>query len=263
MQTACHKFNTHSTSWSAPGLDLLLIRLQSIIEQSFVVAADLGKKWQGIVAMISVIDMGLGNLGSVIQAFQRVGCNVLITNSSIAVSSASAIVLPGVGAFGDGMKMLRKMHLISPLSEHVAAGKPLLGICLGMQLLARSSDEHGYHEGLGFIPGIVERLKSTGPDCRVPNIGWSDVIVHRKNSWLYKNSTEESIYYFAHSYFLRCDDANDVVATIDYGGAPITAAVERGNLLGVQFHPEKSLDAGLQVLAAFVNYVHYSAREVA
>lgn len=190
-----------------------------------------------------MVDMGVSNIRSVAEAFRRVGAEVEVTSSSEQAAEAEALVLPGVGAFGDGMASLREQGLVDPIRRHVANGKPLLGICLGMQLLADESEEHGRSEGLGLVPGRVRRLAPTAPGLRVPNIGWCDV--------RFRDGREDCLY-FAHSFHLECRDEQDVAGTIEYGG-PVVAAVERGRVLGLQFHPEKSQDAGLEVLARFLS----------
>lgn len=207
--------------------------------------------------MIAMIDMGVGNLGSVLQAFRRIGTPVTVTTAPADVASARAVILPGVGAFGDGMACLKQHGLIEPLREHALAGKPLLGICLGMQLLAETSEEHGHHEGLGLVRGRVVRLSPTDRTCRVPNMGWCDVRLENLRSVLFTGLSRSETFYFAHSYHLECDDRADVAATLSYGSARVTAAVEAGCLFGVQFHPEKSQDAGFLILAAFVNHVRH------
>lgn len=152
------------------------------------------------------------------------------------LADAAGVVLPGVGAFGDGMAALRRQGLVEALRRHAATGRPLLGICLGMQLLADSSEEHGLHAGLGIVPGRVRRLAPDDPSLRVPNIGWCDV--------------DSASYYFAHGFHMVPDDPADAAQVFDYGG-PVVAAVRRGSVAGVQYHPEKSQDAGLEALAAF------------
>jgi glutamine amidotransferase len=205
--------------------------------------------------MIVMIDMGVGNLQSVRQAFDRLGTAVLVTTDAADLTGAEAVILPGVGAFGDGMASLSRHGLIEPLRQHAAAGKPFLGICLGMQLLAGSSEEHGRHQGLGLVPGRVTRLTPTDRTCRIPNMGWCDVAVQNPRSVLFAGLDRGETFYFAHSFHLICDDPADVAATLDYSSARVTAAVQRGNLFGVQFHPEKSQDAGFHILAAFVSRV--------
>lgn len=196
--------------------------------------------------MLTAIDIRVSNLESVLQGFKRVGAQVAVTDDPGALQNAHALVLPGVGGFGDGMARLHELGLVEPLRAHVGAGKPLLGICLGMQLLASTGDEHGPSEGLGVVPGRVVRLTPKDPELRVPNMGWNDVAVVRPGLL----PPDGESYYFAHSYHLVPDDPEDILATLDYGGA-IVAAVARGSAYGMQFHPEKSQDAGLDALAAF------------
>jgi glutamine amidotransferase len=187
--------------------------------------------------VLIIVDIGLSNIGSVRQALSRVGAQSMTASSAGELEGAGAVILPGVGAFGDGMAALRAQGLVEPLRKHAAAGRPLLGICLGMQLLADQSQEHGRHEGLGIVPGRVVRLTPADPSLPVPNMGWCDVA--------------DDAYYFAHGYHLVPDDPADVAGAIDYGG-PVTAIVRRGSVTGVQFHPEKSQDAGLEMLERFV-----------
>jgi len=205
--------------------------------------------------MLSIIDTGTGNLQSVANAFHRVGMETTIVEMSAELERAKAIALPGVGAFEHGMSALRDKGLIEPLRRRVNEdGVPLLGICLGMQLLADASEELGNFTGLGLIPGRVVRLEATQTDYRVPNFGWHTV-TPRRASVLFANGTCGGSFYFAHSYHFRCDRAEDAAATIDFSGRRVTVAVERGNVFGVQFHPEKSQDAGLDVLERFVYHV--------
>jgi len=203
--------------------------------------------------MIGVIDLGISNIGSVLRAFQRVGSTPALLDDARAVAAAQAIVLPGVGAFGDGMAALQARGLAVPLQEAAQAGKPILGFCLGMQLLADSSEEYGQHRGLGLIPGKVVRLVPVAGE-RVPNIGWCDVSA-RPGARLFRETPAGTPFYFVHSYHLQCADAGDAAATIDFGRTPVTVAVEHGNIFGLQCHPEKSQDAGLGVLDAFLAMV--------
>lgn len=208
--------------------------------------------------MIAMVDMEMGNLQSVLEALRRIGAAVKVTNRPEDVKHADAVILPGVGAFGDGMNSLRRNKLIDPLLCHaMERNRPLLGICIGMQLLAEEGEEHGQHCGLGMIKGRVVRLKPTEAGCRVPNMGWCDVTIANPRSKLFQELRHQESFYFAHSYHLQCSDPADMAATIDYGGR-LAAAVERDNILGVQFHPEKSQDAGLNVLASFIKYVQQS-----
>jgi glutamine amidotransferase len=199
--------------------------------------------------MITIIDSGIANIGSVLAAMKRIGAPVKVTTDAATVDRARAIVLPGVGAFADGMESLRRHDLVEPLRAAAAAGKPILGICVGMQLLAESGEEFGEHRGLGILPGSVKRL----PDGngRIPNIGWCDVTPKRQ-ARLFRDIGAGASFYFVHSYHVACAAAADSSATIAFGNAPITVAIERDNVFGVQFHPEKSQDLGLSVLANFV-----------
>ncbi len=205
--------------------------------------------------MIVMIDLGVGNLDSVRRAFARVGCEVRVTDQPRPIEQATALILPGVGAFGDGMQQLHQRGFIDPIRHHaVDEKKPLLGICLGMQLLANESAEFGDHQGLGLIAGRCVKLQPSTSEFRVPNMGWCDVTFQSSEAPFDSFSAAEP-FYFAHSYHLQCDDTRDVAATIDYDGQQITAAVQHDNLYGVQFHPEKSQDAGLQIVDSFVKRI--------
>lgn len=201
-----------------------------------------------------MIDMDMGNLGSVQEAFRRAGAPVSITTRMQDVERADAVIIPGVGAFGDGMESLSQNGLIEPILQHVQAEKPLIGICVGMQMLAETGEEHGLHKGLGLIRGSVRRLKPSDPKYRVPNMGWSDVTIARRGI-LFSGIPDSEAFYFAHSYYLDCADDSDVEARIEYGGQSIPVTVERGNVFGMQFHPEKSQDAGLDVLASLISHL--------
>lgn len=207
--------------------------------------------------MIALIDMEMGNLRSVLEACERVGVRVQVTTKARDIERASTVILPGVGAFGDGMAALRKHGLVDALHRHVVQEKkPLLGICLGMQLLAEVGEEHGPHQGLGFVKGRVQRLSPSRRGYRVPNMGWCDLTVV-KPGVLFARVRDGESFYFAHSYYLECADPADVAATIQYSGRSIPAAIERENLFGVQFHPEKSQDVGLEVLSGFFTHLRH------
>lgn len=198
--------------------------------------------------MIAVVDSGIANVGSVMTAMARIGASAHVTAAPEDVAQASAIILPGVGAFADGMAAMRKHGLVEPLRAAAARGTPVLGVCLGMQLLASMGEEFGTHEGLGLVPGKAVRLVPTEEDERVPNMGWCDVEI-RAGGGLF--APQPASFYFLHSYHLFCDDPADVVATLRYGGGDVAAGVRRANVFGVQFHPEKSQDAGLELLDRF------------
>jgi glutamine amidotransferase len=200
---------------------------------------------------LTMIDMGISNLQSVLGAFSRIGANVVVSDDPAEVEAAAALILPGVGSFGDGMAALRRKGLVEPIRKHVVEhDRPLLGICLGMQLLTEAGEEHGSHEGLGLIRGRTVRLRPQDPAARVPNIGWCDLEVTRPGR-LFNDGVARDSFYFAHSFQVECSNTEDVAAVIDHDGR-VAAAIENGPVFGVQFHPEKSQDAGLSVLESFV-----------
>jgi glutamine amidotransferase len=198
--------------------------------------------------MIGVVDYGMGNLRSVLNALEHLGAEAKLVDAA-GVDSADKVILPGVGAFGDGIGELTERRLAGPLRQAASDGRPLLGICLGMQLLASRSFEHGEYEGLGLIPGRVERI-ATDPELRVPHVGWNDMTL-QQDSVLFRELDAEPIFYFVHSYEVRPEDPGAVTGSADYG-RPITAAIERDNVFGVQFHPEKSQRDGLKLLENFI-----------
>ena len=202
----------------------------------------------------------MGNLQSVLEAFERIGASVQVTTRPEDIEAAEAVILPGVGAFGDGMANLHKCGLVEPIRKlALKQRKPLLGICVGLQLLADEGEEYGVHQGLGLIRGRVVRLEP-GEEYRVPNMGWCDVNILRRGV-LFDNVEDGEAFYFAHSYHLLCTDFEDVSATLSYGGE-LVAAVERDNIFGVQFHPEKSQEAGLNVLASFIEHIRQFSKIV-
>jgi glutamine amidotransferase len=197
--------------------------------------------------VIALIDSGICNLASVSNALGRVGAGFEVAKRPEKLRQADAVILPGVGAFADGMKSLHDGGFVEPLREAAKAGKPILGICLGMQLLVEESEEHGSHKGLGLLPGRVRRMSADQPGFRVPNIGWCDVSAAKAGK-LYSQAGAAGAFYFVHSYHVDARP-EDVAATIEFSGRRLAAALERGNLCGVQFHPEKSQDGGLDLLA--------------
>ena len=203
--------------------------------------------------MIALIDYKMGNLQSVMNAFEILRDDVKLTQSLEDLQKAEAIVLPGVGAFGDGMKNLKELGLIPVLQKEVQEKKkPILGICLGMQLMAREGTEYGLHKGLGWLEGVVDLIKPSYSSFKVPHMGWNDVSV-KEESKLFAD-IEEPVYYFVHSYSFVPDakEEKSVVATCSHG-QEIVAAVEKEDMFGVQFHPEKSQGAGLKVLENFLS----------
>lgn len=194
--------------------------------------------------MIAIIDYGMGNLRSVQKSLEFIGQDAIITNNIDDINSAERIILPGVGAFGDAMKELSRSKLTESIRSNINKGKPFLGICLGMQILFESSTENGVHKGLGLLKGDVVKFDI---DLKVPHIGWNTVKTV-KESLLYKNLPDNS-FYFVHSYYLPSDNQY-VNAVCDYG-IDFGCSVEHNNVYGVQFHPEKSGDTGLQMLKNF------------
>ena len=201
--------------------------------------------------MTVIIDYGVGNLFSLAGSFAAIGSPAVVSGDADDIRRADRIVLPGVGAFADAAAKLRESGLDRVIREQAEKGKPLLGICLGMQMLFDESHEYGVHRGLGLISGTVAPIRGDVPDTlKIPHIGWNPLIFPSgKKSRLYANVNEGDCVYFVHSYYAKTP-AEFVSATAEYG-APITASVERGNVFGCQFHPEKSGSVGLEILKAF------------
>ena len=199
--------------------------------------------------MIAIVDYGVGNLFSLNSSLELIGAESIVTSDPQVLRSADKILLPGVGAFEDAAKKLRDSGLADILKELAQEGKPLLGICLGMQMLFEKSYEYGEHEGLGLIPGSVKPIRDVIPgDYKIPHIGWNDLHFRQENP-LFRYVQEGDCVYFVHSFYAAdCDEYT--VATAEYG-AELTAAVARGNVYGCQFHPEKSGNVGLSILKAF------------
>ena len=199
--------------------------------------------------MIAIIDYGVGNLFSLKSSLAAIGYEASVTNDEREIAGADKILLPGVGAFEDAASKLRKSGMADLVKEQAAAGKPLLGICLGMQLLLEKSYEYGEHEGLGLIPGSVRPIAPViDPGLKIPHIGWNPLIF-RKPSSLYRYIREGDCVYIVHSYYAAdCDPY--VTADAEYS-AMLTASVEKDNVFGVQYHPEKSGEVGLKILKAF------------
>lgn len=199
--------------------------------------------------MIAIIDYGVGNLFSLKSSFAAIGVSAVVTNDPETIKKADRIILPGVGAFRDAAIKLRESGMDQLVREEAGKGKPVMGICLGMQLLFDKSFEYGEYEGLGLIPGNVVPMKGViSEDLKIPHIGWNPLIF-KKKSPLFKYIEDGDCVYFVHSYYATdCDEA--VLATAEYG-AELTAAVQKGNVYGCQFHPEKSGKAGLRILKAF------------
>ena len=196
--------------------------------------------------MITIIDYGMGNLRSVQKAFEWGGNPAQIAGRPEEVARADKLVLPGVGAFGKGMANLREKGLLAPVLDAAARGVPLLGICLGQQLLFSRGEEMGDHEGLGLLPGRVRGFPAT---LRVPHIGWNQAHIRRPSPIL-KGIPDGAFFYFVHSFYVDPEDPSDTVTTTDYG-VDYASIVGRDRMFGVQFHPEKSQELGLRILKNF------------
>jgi glutamine amidotransferase len=201
--------------------------------------------------MIALIDYGAGNLHSVKKAVEFNGGEVRLVQTGEDLLKAEKAILPGVGAFGDGMKGLQKGELVPAIKEYAASGRPLLGICLGMQLLLDESEEMGLRQGLGLVPGKVRQF--TQPGIKVPQIGWNQIFV-QKESPLLTGLEDGNYVYFNHGYYCILDDTQSTIATTEYG-VSYTSMLQQGNIYGAQFHPEKSQDVGMLILRNFVKRV--------
>ncbi len=203
--------------------------------------------------MIAIVDYGMGNLGSVEKALKHIGCDSVITSDAKEINSASGVILPGVGSFAPAMVELTNRDLVTPLIDCASSGKPFLGICLGMQLMLEGSEEcsfdrresNGVVSGLGIIPGFVRRFPDSG--LKVPQMGWNKLI-----DVTGRLLTEGDYVYFVHSYYCQPGNAGDIAACTEYG-IKYCASFERENIFGMQFHPEKSGEAGLAILRKFVS----------
>ncbi|MCY3681045.1 MAG: imidazole glycerol phosphate synthase subunit HisH [Gemmatimonadetes bacterium] len=200
--------------------------------------------------MIAVVDYGMGNLRSVQKAFEHVGAGAVIVDRPEDIDAAERVVLPGVGAFGDAMNNLKTAGLIAPIVRAISEGRPFLGICLGLQLMFAESEEMGQHRGLGILPGKVKRFPE---GQRVPQIGWNEVRIQRETALL-DGVPDRSYFYFVHSFFVASERDEDVVGVTDYG-IDYASIAGSGRAFGVQFHPEKSQDAGLKILKNFAEKV--------
>ena len=198
----------------------------------------------------AVVDWGMGNVGSVTNALERIGCSARVTKDPAILHASDGIILPGVGAFKTAMQHLEKDRLVEVLRGEILENKkPFLGICLGMQVLGARSEEDGDHEGLNWLAGSVKRLTAQEEGLRLPHMGWNDIAV-TQDSPLFEGIRPERIFYFVHSYHLICDPAH-VLATCRYGET-FAAVIQKENIVGTQFHPERSHTSGLQFLKNFV-----------
>ncbi len=208
--------------------------------------------------MYAIVDYGMGNLRSVQKAFEKIGTNAVITESSKDLDSAEKIILPGVGAFQDAIDELQKRELVEPLLRNIKKGKLFLGICLGLHLLFDKSYEDGEHEGLGLIPGNVVKFTNRDSEIndkkerlKIPHMGWNRVCFQQKDNFIFKDIPDETYMYFVHSYYVSPVDSSVVIGRTDYG-LDFASIVCKDNIYATQFHPEKSHERGLQLLKNFV-----------
>lgn len=210
---------------------------------------------------ITIIDYGIGNLLSVRRGFEHNNASVLVTGDPEQILNSERVVLPGVGAFANGMNELIKRDFVSMLSEVASKGTPILGICLGMQFLLDKSEEFGNTNGLGLIPGTVQAIPSMaqdGQELKIPHIGWSNIIkpLQQSTSWsggILEDINESDALYFVHSFMAQPDNPNHLLAGCLYGGNFIPAVIQSENIIGCQFHPEKSGKVGLEILNKFLS----------
>jgi len=200
--------------------------------------------------MIAIVDYGMGNLRSVQRAFEYVGAEAIVTDHRATIESASAVVLPGVGAFGKAMSNLKRAGLADVIRQVIARGRPFLGICLGLQLLFKESEEMGQHRGLSVFDGMVKRFNVS---LKVPQIGWNQIHVQQASPLL-EGVADGSYAYFVHSYYVVPADPEIVLATTDYG-INYPSVIGQDNVFGIQFHPEKSQTVGLRILRNFTALV--------
>ena len=201
--------------------------------------------------MIAIIDYGVGNLFSLVSSFKAIGVEAVVTDREEVIRAADKLILPGVGAFGDARRKLAQTGMDKLVLQEAEAGKPIMGICLGMQLLFEKGYEYGVHDGLGLLKGEVVSMEGVVPaDYKIPHIGWNGLIIKRENP-LFRYIKDGDHVYFVHSYYAKnCGDS--LLATAEYG-PELTAAVAKGNIYGCQFHPEKSGNVGLNILRGFAD----------
>ena len=203
---------------------------------------------------VGIVDYGMGNVYSVISALEMIGADVIVCRTPESLKEVDRIILPGVGGFEDCMDTIKTKGFKEALNEEVIdLGKPIYGICLGMQIMGRTSTEFGEHKGLGWINGDVIKVKPNSKSLKIPHVGWND-INYKDGSFLFAGLPKSPDFYFVHSYYLHCDQTEDVAATCVYGQV-ITASIKKDNIFATQFHPEKSQDYGLKLLKNFLSWM--------
>lgn len=206
----------------------------------------------------TIIDYGIGNIYSVTRAVEHCGYTPLLSSDAAEIVAAERLILPGVGAFADGMQGLKERALVDPIRKFVQSGRPLLGICLGMQMLATMSEEFGEFAGLDIIPGKVVHIPTTSTDgqrLKSPHIGWNALLLPPSSNWAstpLRGQQEGASVYLVHSFHFVAEDNTNILAQCDHGGHKLTAAVRKGHITGCQFHPEKSGEVGLTILRDFL-----------
>jgi imidazole glycerol-phosphate synthase subunit HisH len=206
--------------------------------------------------LLAIIDYGMGNIRSVQNAFELLGVKTILTKNKKELSDSDGIILPGVGAFQDGMKNLHKDNLIDFLTEMVIdKKKPYLGICLGLEFLAEKSFENGEHDGFGWIKGEIKKITPDSSSYKIPHMGWNDTQIISSGGLL--SELDDASFYFLHSYYFQVDELEKscITSICDYGGIPITATLQKNNIFATQFHPEKSQLSGLKLLKNFLDIV--------
>lgn len=209
---------------------------------------------------IVIVDYGLGNLYSLLKALKCFADNVVITDNPNTIIKADAVVIPGVGAFAVGMQGLKERGLIEPIRDFAASGKPMLGICLGAQLMLSKGYEFGEYEGLDIISGVVKIFpESVSGREKIPHIGWNEIYPTKESGWnntIFSNVKNKASVYFVHSYIMAPDNIDDISVLVEYGGFEFCAATKKGNIYGTQFHPEKSGEVGLKIIKSFVDNIN-------
>ena len=208
---------------------------------------------------IAVIDYDMGNLHSACKGLEFAGATPIVTDSVAEMDRADGVVLPGVGAFDPAMQHLRSRNLVDPIRRIATSNKPFLGICVGLQLLFEGSEE-GSEPGIGAFSGTIRKFKSE-PGITIPHMGWNQLQITQPNCPIWKDITSDAWVYFVHSYYAEPADDSITAATVTHGSQTVTAAVAKGNLMAVQFHPEKSSTAGLKILSNFVSYVQQTQKQ--
>lgn len=208
---------------------------------------------------IAVVNYGIGNLQSIINAFKQIGVTVFVTSDTSEIMASDGLIFPGVGAFSTACSELKKLDLWSVIKDYAECQKPVLGICLGMQLLFSNSEENGLHIGLDLIRGSVKKLGLATPQWKLPHIGWNQLDAVESNQEHFNKSIvrhlNQNHQYFIHSFCAECEEPESILATCKYGNKHFVCAVKKNNIMGVQFHPEKSGLLGLQVLKNFVDFM--------